>query len=207
MIRKAKDNDARVCAEIFYSADPEILEYLFVSKKNTCITIAEDLFSKPCNIFSKDYCFVEEDDNGDIIGAMWIVEGNKKRATERGFQKYYKDIMKYLPIRKALCVFLRSVIFAKHKDEIDDNEYYITALAVLPAHKNKGVASRLLTKVKEVAIESGFKKVSLLVDIKNECAKKTYLKNGYKTAPQTLTPKRHAKHVLCSFEKMILEIA
>ncbi|MFC5402119.1 GNAT family N-acetyltransferase [Cohnella soli] len=63
--------------------------------------------------------------------------------------------------------------------EADEDEYYIDALAVRPAHQGKGIASALIEAAELRAAELGHPKISLNVDFDNDGARRLYERLGY----------------------------
>ena len=57
--------------------------------------------------------------------------------------------------------------------------YYVSAMAVFPEHRGKGLGTRILEVAKERARHSGRGQVSLLVFERNEGAVKLYERNGF----------------------------
>jgi len=64
------------------------------------------------------------------------------------------------------------------EDECEPNEFYLDTLAVLPAHRGKGIASQLLKAMIERAREAG-KPAGLLVDKINPRARRLYERVGF----------------------------
>lgn len=63
--------------------------------------------------------------------------------------------------------------------EVEDDEYFIGHLAVLPDRQRRGIGSRLLETAERAAREQGFSKLSLTVGVENERAQALYMRTGF----------------------------
>ena len=61
-----------------------------------------------------------------------------------------------------------------------DDEFYINTVSVLEKYQGRGFAKELFAFIEKKAKDLGFKKVSLIVALKNEKALKLYEKIGFK---------------------------
>ena len=62
------------------------------------------------------------------------------------------------------------------------NIIYIDDLCTLESHRGKGLASKLLEYVKEIALSAGMDALVLDTDFTNNTAQKVYFKHGFKLA-------------------------
>ncbi len=69
--------------------------------------------------------------------------------------------------------------------EADEDEYYISNLAVAEAFRRRGLAETLLQRAEQKARESGLSKCSLTVELGNDSARSLYLKTGYEVVGVT----------------------
>lgn len=74
------------------------------------------------------------------------------------------------------------MVFAK---EADEDEYYISNLAVAEAFRRRGLAESLLRRAEQKARESGLNKCSLTVELDNDSARSLYQKTGYQVVGVT----------------------
>lgn len=58
--------------------------------------------------------------------------------------------------------------------------WYVNVLAVLPAHRGRGLGSALLTKAEEVAAGADLDRLSIIVESANTGAKALYERHGYR---------------------------
>jgi len=76
--------------------------------------------------------------------------------------------------------FIRRAIPLFGIKEVENDEYFISNLAVLPEHQGKGVGKFLLQQIEKKAIDLGFHKLSLTVDVENVRAQSLYKQMGFK---------------------------
>lgn len=69
---------------------------------------------------------------------------------------------------------------SKFELETCSNEFYIDSLGVLKNYRGMGIGSKLITALKESAIQNGFYKIKLLVDVKKEKTIELYKSLGFK---------------------------
>ena len=60
---------------------------------------------------------------------------------------------------------------------------FLWRLAVAPAHRQKGVATRLLDRVERDIFAAGFREIAFHVHERNTAAQRMYLKRGYQPRP------------------------
>jgi ribosomal protein S18 acetylase RimI-like enzyme len=63
--------------------------------------------------------------------------------------------------------------------EVENDEYFISNIAVLPAYQGRGLGKYLLSQAEKTASERGFNKISLTVDVENEHAFSLYTQTGF----------------------------
>lgn len=70
----------------------------------------------------------------------------------------------------------------------DWGSYFLSALAVHPAHRRAGLAGRLLARVYERAVSGGYDRITLHVWADNEAARGLYAKHGFEEAGRAAIP-------------------
>lgn len=155
------------------------------------ISILEDWFTRPGNRFSYEYSWVAEID-GKPIGLLLTLPGNRLAELERSLSK---GILKhYNPFELVQMVWRLMVI--GRSDEADKNEYVLAHLAVKEAYRHQGIASRLIQKAEELAVQNGFSRLVLEVELDNLPARTLYQKQGFELQFTTEFG-RHAKTLNC----------
>ncbi len=165
MIRKAKKTDASAIAPLLYNALHEIAEKLTGAKEKTEVLKGlEDWFSKTGNRLSYENCFVEELD-GKAVGIIVAYHGSHAKQLDapivKHLQKLHQD----------------STITLEKEAELD--EYYIDTLSVSSKYGGRGIGSQLIKTVENNALDKGYEKIALLVNLENIRAFSLYKKLGY----------------------------
>ncbi len=84
--------------------------------------------------------------------------------------------------------FRRLPLFLQTKGrigQIAEGEYYISNLAVYPAHRGKGIGTALLLMAEESARASGAARITLDVEVENQKAVRLYRRMGYAIAQES----------------------
>ena len=81
-------------------------------------------------------------------------------------------------------------------DETQAGELYLDSLAVLPAYRCQGIASRLLKATAAKALAMGIQQVGLLVDKGNPAGERLYVSNGFHYANDAQWGGHPMKHMV-----------
>ena len=81
-------------------------------------------------------------------------------------------------------------------DETEAGEFYLDSLAVLPAYRCQGIASRLLKATAAKALAMGIPQVGLLVDKGNPAGERLYVSNGFHYANDAQWGGHPMKHMV-----------
>ena len=137
----------------------------------------------------------------DLLGRLFRLESNRFSyrfadvATLSGqttglLISYSGRVMRSLDLQMAVELLRQSgfVDFARFMGrvlpvagvrEAEDDEYFISNVAVLPERQGRGIGTKLLSRAEDKAREQGFRKLSLTVDTKNERARALYARIGF----------------------------
>jgi len=171
IIRKGFPEDAQDGSKFILLSAPGFFHAIFGSGAKNMI---QNLFPQIKNLFSFEHSyFIEVDGNkaGMIFGYAGKTEREESWRTGLLMIKYMK-----LGFFARIPSFLKAMRAAKR---IEDNEYYISNLAVYPEFRGINLGTRLLLKIEEEAKSSGAEKVTLDVDVKNQGAIRLYNRLGY----------------------------
>ncbi len=127
-------------------------------------TLFSSLAEREDSQYSYRNTLVAVDDDGDAIGAIIGYDGAGLHDMREHF---------FTSARRILDLDMSAV-----EDECDSDEFYIDTLAVLPQHRNKGVATRLLDAMVGRARLCG-KPAGLLVEKNNHRARRLYESVGF----------------------------
>lgn len=161
-------------------------------------TILQDWFARPGHRFSYEFCWLAELEN-KVVGLLLTLPGDRldglERSLSRGILKYYN------PFELVQMVWRLMVI--GRSDEAEKNEYVLAHLAVKESFRRKGIAACLINKAEELAVQNGFTRLVLEVELDNQPARILYQKQGFEVQFKTEFG-RHARTLSCpGFEKMV----
>ncbi|GEM_PF-213441 len=134
-------------------------------------------FFKDIEFFPKDPVegyFVAESD-GKIVGAINL---NWRELKQKAEFLDFIELRKKYSKRKLLKSFLATLALIEVPEK---NECYVEAIAITEEAKRQGIASSLLKKADEFALEKGFSKLSLHVAASNKPAEELYKSHGFRT--------------------------
>ena len=94
----------------------------------------------------------------------------------------------------------------KYFPKSEKDELYISSLAVFEEYRGIGVATRLIEKAENMALDSNLNKLSLFVEINNYPAINLYKKCGFRETKKVVLPGKYSKHNLFGYNKMIKEL-
>lgn len=162
-MRPATREDARKIAELFAISSGGVAEYVWGTLAPeypglTPVEIGAQRYAGDRGNFSYKNCTVAEL-GGEVIGMLHAfpmepAEGEEPRE----------------PVDPVLEPYARLEA---------PGTYYVSAMALLPGHRGKGLGTRMLEIARENARRSGCREVSLLVFGQNEGAVSLYERNGF----------------------------
>ena len=168
-IREGQPSDAPQIASLIMQAMSDECCRYFYGEENT----SEDfhrlmtaLVERRDTQYSYQNTICATDENDNTIGAIVCYDGADLHRLRRPFIDALKR------------VFGRD--FSDMADETAAGELYLDSLAVDPAYRGRGIATRLLQSAVERARRSGIGPAGLLVDENNPKAEKLYLSIGFK---------------------------
>lgn len=173
-IRKAMKHDADQIAPLIFDAIGEIANRLTgESNHEKVIEQLKVLFNRTDNRHSylNTYVIVEEKSQ-DILGILVLYSGEEGLKLDVALQDWLKN--KNAPIT--------NVDVEAYSDEL-----YIDTICVHENCRGLGIGTKLLYFAEEIAIQEGFSKLSLNVEIEKSSARELYERIGYViTEPWTI---------------------
>ncbi|MGS0763761.1 GNAT family N-acetyltransferase [Syntrophomonas curvata] len=168
--RKAYNSECPMLAEYIYYASDGVLDYLF---KDTIsgMTVTQLL------IFG-----LEDEQRYNSFKGVIVAEYNDKivgmiQAYSNMHHKIDDEMRSFIPEE-------RLEQFEEFYNSRVDNSFLINAMYVDEKYRRKGIASRLISTVREEAKSCGFDKLSLFVLSDNISAQKLYQYNGFKSVKE-----------------------
>jgi ribosomal protein S18 acetylase RimI-like enzyme len=164
-IRKAEPKDAPFVARLFVQAMGD-LAIFFTSNSGKAeeLKLFELFFRKTGNQYSYENTIVFEL-NGKVIGSLNGYDGGRLGELRDPFFSYIQTAY--------------NVHFPVSDEETEPGEFYIDCVSVSPWYRGKGIGTLLLKSMIEKGARLKFQKIGLLVDYRNEGAKKLYTNLGF----------------------------
>ena len=162
--RPATREDSPKIAELFRIASGGVAEYVWSTLAPeypglTPLGIGTRRYARDEGAFSYMNCTVAEL-GGEMIGMLHAFPMEGQPEQEEAGE----------PIDPVLEPYARLEV---------PGSYYISGIAVFPAHRGKGLGAQMLEIAKDMAHQSGCREVSLLVFEQNQGAIKLYERNGF----------------------------
>ena len=186
MIRKGFPEDAQDFTNLILLSESGLFPAVFGSKVKN---VLQSLFRQRRNLFSFEHSyFIEVDDtkSGMALGYDWKTQRGEEWGTGLLLIKYMKlgFFTKILSLLRALSIV----------DRAEDDEYYISNVAVYPEFRGAKLGTNLILKMEEEAKSSGAGKIVLDVKVDNQGAIKLYKKLGFSIAGKSKRAKINRKN-------------
>jgi len=198
-LRRATPDDADPAAALIYETMGSLGDYLFghATDKGTVHVLAA-LFREGRHFLSYQYSILAEAE-GTVVGiAQEIPEAELSKAT----LQLVRALIKCFGWGAALRLAWRGFPLAFEGDA-EAGEYYVSTLAVAPAHRNRGIGRVLLEDAARRARDLNISICSLSVMLHNINAFRFYQRAGYRIDRKVIS-KLHAPGVQYSgFYRMI----
>jgi ribosomal protein S18 acetylase RimI-like enzyme len=102
--------------------------------------------------------------------------------------------------KAALLIRALPLVFIK---EADRDEYLVSNLAVRKQVRGRGIGSGLLEQVEERTREVGLRRISLMVSIGNEDARRFYESHGFKVRATQLESNKRVPYLGPGYHRMV----
>ena len=204
-LRKPDNNEADDCAKLLYISGPELYSYIFVEREPKVYDLIKFLYNTPGSMIAKDKAFIEEE-NGRIRGLILAYPASDMKKMAMPMLKSIKGLLRINGLVNLLKMLYRLKL-NRHFPGTKNDELFISNLAIFEEYRGKGIATKLLDKAEEMAIEIGLNKLSLYVETDNLHAKRVYEKRGFQEVKKTVLPESYNKYNLYGFYKMVKEIS
>ncbi len=171
IIRKGFPEDAQNGSNLISLSAPGFFPAIFGSGATSVI---QNLFCQRKNLFSFEHSYFIEVD-GKKAGMIFGYDGKAER--EEGWRT---GLLMINYMKLGFFARIPSLLKAlRAAERIEDNEYYISNLAVYPEFRGINLGTKLLLKIEEEAKSGGAQKMALDVDVKNQGAIRLYNRLGY----------------------------
>lgn len=202
-LQPATPDMALVASALIYLTMGKMADYLFGSDNaQNAQGILTHLFHEKSNRFSFQYTQVATL-SGDVTGMTIAYSGRLMKSLElptalsliraRGVLGFVRFVKRAFPLFGV--------------KEAENDEYFISNIAVVPAYQGQGIGKYMLSQIEKTARKQGLNKISLSVDVKNERAFSLYSKTGFNVI-KTIEIKSLQKRLgHCEFHRMVKVLA
>jgi len=174
-IRTAQPGDALFAGSMVTLSLHELADHLFQQDTNVIKRMIAQLFIRNAGRFGYKHTYIAEYEN-EPIGLLVVHRGEE---VERLNLKTIPHLIAVLGFAKAIRFIYRGVMLPGGK-EAEDDEFFLSNLAILPSMQGRSFGSQMLAYAEELACEKKLKKCSLIVNWHNIDAKRLYERVGYK---------------------------
>lgn len=201
-IRNPLDNELQDCARLVYISGKELLEFIFAGMHSEILMI---FFNKKGTTFSRENILVSAED-GSVKGMVIAYPVPEEKAMAKKMLGLLRDLYKITKL-KGLIKIIGRMGLNRHFPKKDNDEYFISNLAVYEEHRGRGIGSGLLHAVEKDALDKGLGKISLYVEIDNTRARNLYEKFGFSITDKAILPESYNGHGIYGFHKMVKNIS
>ena len=201
--RPAKPSDARVAGGLLFETFPKKATFLIgLGCEGRARKILADIFPLPGHRLSYEFTTIVKHDN-QIVGAMVHFPGAELGKLNR---RLYMPILNQYRWSEKSKLIIRALplIFIK---ETTRNEYFLSNLVVRCQFRSQGIGEMMLQHVGKLAEEAGLSKVSLIVNLENQKARRFYERHGYEVKALNLISDRHVPHMGPGSERRVKELS
>lgn len=177
VFRKANVHEGKEFSELIMFSAKDIFAFLFGPGAQEFM---KSVFAEPSHLFSYEHVWFAESD-GRIAGMVLGYSGGQRKAEEKrtGFV-LLKHIRLGILARLPRMIRMAGVVLP-----VNENEFYISNIAVYPDLRGQGIGSIIIEETEKIAREMGCRKIILDTEIENERAVKLYKSIGYNAGART----------------------
>ena len=173
-IRAAQANDASFAGSMITLSLHGLADHLFQQNTDIIEAMITKLFARNAGRFGYKYASVAEYENGPV-GLLVAYRGDE---VNRLNLETIPHLISVLGFARVIGFIYRGVRLPGGK-EAEDDEFFLSNLAILPSMQGRSFGSQLLAYAEKLAHENNLKKSSLIVSWHNTDAKRLYERIGY----------------------------
>jgi len=185
-IRPAQASDAPIAGSMITLSLHELADHLFQQNTNVIERMIAQLFVHDAGRFGYKHTYIAEYEN-EPIGLLVVYRGEE---VDRLNLKTIPHLIAVLGFAKAIGFIYRGIKLPGGK-EAEDDEFFLSNLAILPSVQGRLFGSQMLAYAEELARENGLKKCSLIVNWHNTNAKRLYERIGYQVVETVQDKNEH----------------
>lgn len=174
MIINAREADQNIVVLLIHQAIGDLVNMFTASwNMRKALSVMNTLYNTSQTRFSMEHSSIMIED-GVVVGQVMAYPSEEMAQLN---EKTLETVSKQYEGADYEFFLLKNQIL-KSKEAFE-GEYYIDNMAVMPAFRGKGIGSKLIAHVENVAQEKGYSKVSILADEENDKAYKLYKRLGF----------------------------
>ena len=186
-IRLGTHQDAKVGSLLYYQASKETFDFLFEGRtQDQILTMIEQSFKQIKHMNSYRYTMFATLDDVPVAMALGYFGSQEWDQAI----SYFRVVSPIRYIKRLLSTHTSAQNSTQNSAQkfqayndivlpIQENDYYLSALGVLPEYRNQKIGSFLLTKLEETCHKRNMAGIALDVSIENTKAKNFYTRHGY----------------------------
>ena len=200
--RPAQPSDASQVSRLIYETFPKMATFILgLGDAEQAKAILAKLFTQPGHRFSYEFTRIIIH-NDRVIGMFIAYSGSdlltlnwrlaRLLVTQYSLAEKLKLIQRGLPV-----IFIQ---------EAASDEYLLSNLAVKKGQRGKGIGTQILAYLEAQAKQTGFHKLSLMVTIDNQDARRFYERHGFHIKTLHLESDRRASFLGPGYQRMVKEL-
>lgn len=197
--RPAQPSDAPIASQLIFDTFPRMAAFIFgLGNDAHAKEILANVFVLKDHRFS--YQFTQMVIRDETIVGMFIAYPAK--MLPRLDSGLMQVILKQHNFFDKLKVLLRGMpaMFIK---EAGADDFLLSNIAISKDARGQGIGGEVLTYVEELAVQAGYQRLALIVEIDKHDAIRFYESRGFSITAQHLEPPSRAKHLGTGFQQMV----
>lgn len=200
--RPAKPSDARRAGRLLFQTFKKKATFIIgLGDEKRAIQLLTKMFALPGHRLSYQYSDMVLN-NGHVIGLITCFPGRMLGKLDKRLDRL---ILKQYRLRGKLSVLLRGwpLLFIK---ESGRDEFFLSNLVVRKSFRGKGIGTQILMEVEEKARQAALGKVSLMVAIENQAARRFYERNGFTMKAIQLESNKRVPYLGPGYQRMVKDL-
>ncbi|MBC7235953.1 MAG: GNAT family N-acetyltransferase [Chloroflexi bacterium] len=175
VIRRATPADAPIVAELMLMTGEELFRYTFYRDRARTLQVLRALVAEPASSFTYRCAYLAEL-SGEVAGLIHFIDRLEAQRNDRAMGSL---MLKQLGVWGTLQRLPRFATLAGLLGRVPEDGVYINNLATIPAHRRKGIATRLLAFCAQETRRRGLSVMELDVIMGNAPAIAAYRRAGF----------------------------
>ena len=195
--RQAQPGDSQVAAQLIHLSMGSLADLLLEQGPRSVDDCLAWLFERQGGRFSFHLTSIVEVQR-EAVGILAAFPGQRLTRLDMDTGG---ELLRLLGFR-GLVRMVGKLVGLGAERETGRDEYHINNVAVLPSFQGRGIGAQLMGYAERSARASGLIKCSLLVDVKNETARRLYERLGYRVC----ATKKYAGSLACFDHHRMLKV-